>query len=128
MEHKFMLAEIYKEGGPWDQFAGEDHRMQLDEAHKMDSAMREKMTAMAGEELPTIGDELFDKAYGVYNSFNDPEGFTKKDAMMVDRIMGVIRDKFMGWKPTEEQRKAFLPIWKNEMDRYYSLGEDSKMK
>lgn len=47
-----MLAEIYREGGAWDEFAGEDHRMNLDEAHAMDDAVHQKMNELSGMELP----------------------------------------------------------------------------
>lgn len=66
------------------------------------------------------------KAYNAYNSLSEGNGFTKKDAKDADKIIEGIKRYLVNWKPTEEQRKAFRPVWKEEMRRYHDLDEDSK--
>ena len=52
MMEKFILGEVYKKDGPWDQFAGEDGRMTFDEASAMNQAIRENVEEDMKEKLP----------------------------------------------------------------------------
>jgi len=43
---------MYKEGGLFDQFAGDDDVMSLDEAFKMDKLVRDHISKELGEKFP----------------------------------------------------------------------------
>lgn len=50
---------MYKKGGAFDKFAGEDGRMSFEEAKKMDAAMRAIQSKKFGEALPKWSDKSF---------------------------------------------------------------------
>lgn len=76
--------------------------------------------------MPEMSDEYWKRAYAAYDALSKGDGFTKDDAKKADRIMNAIRKWLINWRPTPEQRKAFMPVWKAEMKRWDSLDEDSK--
>lgn len=107
-------------------FAGDDGRMTLDEAKKMYAKISKEMGKDIKEKMPEPVKGFMERAYHAYNSLSDGEGFTKKDARKADRIIEHIKDQVRDWQPTPEERKAFKPVWKEEMRRYHELDEDSK--
>jgi hypothetical protein len=122
-----MLEHIYAKDGPWDQFAGKDGQMTFDEAQKMDAAIRGEMHKM-GIDMPKMKDGSFKRFYTAYDALSEGDGFNKKDARKADNIQEAIRKHLVNWKPTKEQRKAFRPIFKSEVERYEAMKEDSKMR
>lgn len=120
-----MLKRIYAKDGPWEKFAGKDGRMQLEEGRKMDAAIRAE-SSKAGFDLPEMKKGLFKRYYTAYDKLSKGDGFTKEDAMKGDKIQNAIRKWLVNWKPSKEQRKAFRPVFKTEIERWEAMDEDSK--
>jgi hypothetical protein len=100
--------------------------MTLDEATKMDAAIRQHVEEKYGTKYPKRPEGYFKRAYDVYNALGDGEGFTKDEAKKADKIIERIRRKVTHWKPTKEQMKTFRPIWEHELEKWDELPEDSK--
>lgn len=125
-EMKMMQNELYKQGGAWDQFAGDDKHMSLDEARKMDSTIRGHMQSMYKNKMPERPKGYFKRAYDAVDALDKEEGLTKKSSRKADAIVDAVRNWAVTWKPTDEQFKAFKPVWKIHERRYEELPEDSK--
>jgi len=122
--HK-MQKEMFKKGGAFDKFSGDDNRMNMEEARKMDAAFRKGAAKFSGEEIPGYSDEEFNNIYKAYDSLSEGEGFTKMDAMVAAGIMNKFRDH----RITEKEEDMYYPV----AEEYYydyidELPEDSKAR
>ena len=87
-----MQEKMYADGGPFDDFAGKDGRMNLEEAKAMNAAFNKELGGHIGEEIKPFTDEEWKTMYAAYNSLSDGEGFTKWDAQTAQGIMNKMRD------------------------------------
>lgn len=101
-----MNKEIFKDGGAFDHFAGNDGSMSLEEAKKMNAAIRKGASETIGEEIPAYTDEQFKQMYDAYNMLSEGEGFTKWDAMTAAAIMTKMRDH----RITEKEEDIYYPM------------------
>lgn len=105
--HKMNKA-IFEQGGAFDTFAGDDNRMNLEEAKTMNAAIRKRAAETTGEEIAAYSDDEFAAMYKAYNSLSEGEGFSKQDMMTVQAMMDKFRDR---------------RITDTEIDKFYPMGE-----
>jgi hypothetical protein len=122
-ENKKIFREMFKNGGVFDQFAGDDGAMNFDEAKAMNAAMRKGISDQFGEEVPEYKKGQFKNIYKAYNGLSDGEGFTKADAKRADHIMKRLRDDI-----SEETLKEFRPIFRAEAKKYENMPRGAPMK
>lgn len=103
-----MDKEMWKDGGVFDQFAGDDARMSIDEARKMNDVIRKGAADFVGEEIPGYSDDEFAAMYKAWNSLSEGDGFTKTDMMTAQGIMDRFRD---------------ARISPSEIDKFYPMTE-----
>lgn len=78
-----MNLEIFKDGGVWDTYSGDDGIMQMEEAKAMNEAIRSETSKHLGEEVPGYTDDQWKQIYGAYNRLSSKtKGFTREDAMI----------------------------------------------
>jgi hypothetical protein len=103
-----MNKKVYAPGGFFDQYAGDDKSMNLDEFAKMNTDFAAGISAKIGETYPAYPADQLKKIYDVYNALSQGEGVTKMDAIHGQGIYEKIRDR---------------RISDAEIDQYYPVGE-----
>jgi hypothetical protein len=124
-EMRKMNKEILKEGGAFDKFSGDDHRMSLEEAHKMDKVFREGAAKFTGEAIPGYSEEDFNSMFKAYDSLSEGAGFTKEDMMVGIGAMNKFRDN----RITEKEEDMYYPLAEEYFYDYVDeLKDDSKAR
>lgn len=124
-EDKKMFKEMFKNGGIFDHFAGDDGAMSFEEAKTFNGAMRDGLSKEFGEKIPDYKDGMFKKIFDAYSGLSDGEGFTKADAKRADHIMKRLRDTH---DVDEETMKAFRPLFRMEARKYENMPRGAPMK
>jgi len=84
---------MYADGGAFDQFAGKDGSMSLDEAKKMNDNFRAMVGKSLGTKIPGYTDEEFKAMYDAYDNLTPKkEGITKESGRRSQRIFDWLRD------------------------------------
>jgi hypothetical protein len=124
-EMRKMNKEILKEGGAFDKFSGDDHRMSLEEAHKMDKVFREGAAKFTGEAIPGYSEEDFNSMFKAYDSLSEGEGVSKEDMMIGIGAMNKFRDN----RITEKEEDMYYPLAEEYFYDYIDeLKDDSKAR
>lgn len=119
-----MNLQMFKDGGPWDQAAGKDHMMQLEEAAKLNEMIRKKFSEKAGEEVPKYKEGQFKKVFEAYDSLSEGNGFSKHDAIMGQFITNWLRDQMV----SDVERDMYNPLGWMIYDAMDDLPEDNKLR
>jgi len=120
-----MNEEMYKDGGAFDKFAGEDGTLSLDESRKLNAAFRAEASKAMGGEIPDHTDEEFKQMFDAYDNLSPKkEGITKRSARRAQRIMDWIRDH----RITDQEYDAFYPMAEWVYSTYDELEDGNKQK
>jgi len=123
---KEMNKKMFEKGGAFDTFAGKDGQMNLEEATKMNEAMRKGFSEHFQTEVPATPKDAFKRMYDVYDGMSEGDGFSKKDARRGGKIMNQVRRKVKNWKPQKENLQRFRKLFKAENELYDEMDDDSQ--
>lgn len=120
---KMIGKEMYKDGGAFDQFAGDDGMLDLKESRAMSDAFREK--AIPGQKILPYTDEQFKLMYDAYDSLSEGDGISKIDAMIGQGTL----EKFRDFRVSEDEIDKFYPMGDMEYFEYIAdLKKEGKAR